>query len=63
MKKKIAAIVIAYHPQADELEKNMLAYMDAVDLVLVWRNSPEALPFNEKRLIKKAKNSRLELLF
>lgn len=48
MKKKIAAIVIAYHPQADELEKNMLAYMDAVDLVLVWRNSPEALPFLEK---------------
>lgn len=48
MKRKIAAIVVVYHPKRNELEKNLLAYMNAVDIVLVWRNSPETLSYLSK---------------
>ena len=37
----VAAVVITYHPKVDELVQNILSFADAVDKVLIWRNSPE----------------------
>jgi len=36
----IAAVVVVYHPDIEELIKNIRSYSGAVDKVLVWRNSP-----------------------
>ena len=39
----IAAIVILYHPQTEEVLRNIRGFADAVDKVLIWRNSPESI--------------------
>ena len=36
-----AAVVVVYHPQVEEVLNNIRTYADAVDKVLVWRNSEE----------------------
>lgn len=38
---RVAAVVIVYHPDKDEFVKNLNAYIDAVDVVIVWLNSRE----------------------
>lgn len=40
---KIAAIVVVYHPDIENLIKNIQSYIDYVDKLLVWRNSEEDL--------------------
>lgn len=42
---KIAAIVITFHPQKDLFLENLRQYVDAVDKVLIWRNSEEKIDF------------------
>ena len=37
----IAAVVVVYHPDAEEVMKNIRSYAEAVDKVLLWRNSAE----------------------
>ena len=39
--KKILAIVVTYYPERDLLEKNISAYIEYVDKVLIWENTPE----------------------
>lgn len=39
----IAAIVVTYHPRADQVFGNIRAFSDVVDRILIWRNSPEEL--------------------
>lgn len=41
--KRIAAIVVCYHPDRELLRANIGAFADEVDTILVWRNSPESL--------------------
>lgn len=43
MNSPVAAIVVAYHPDAQTFERNLRRYACAVDKVLVWRNSPEKI--------------------
>ena len=38
---KILAIVVTYFPEKDLLEKNIAAYINDVDRVLVWENTPD----------------------
>ncbi len=38
--KKILAIVVTYYPERDLLEKNISAYIEYVDKVLIWENTP-----------------------
>lgn len=37
----IAAVVVLYHPQAEEVMKNIRSFAGSVDKVLVWKNSSE----------------------
>ena len=39
---KILAIVVTYYPDRDLLERNVSAFIDHVDKVLIWENTPEA---------------------
>ena len=39
----IAALVITYHPDHVLLKKNVAAFVNDVDEVIVWRNSPEPI--------------------
>lgn len=39
--KKILVVVVTYYPEKDLLERNIQAYIDFVDKVLVWENTPE----------------------
>lgn len=41
MENKILAIVVTYFPEKDLLEKNISAFIDYVDKVLIWENTPE----------------------
>ena len=41
---KIAACVILYHPDPIDLEKDILAFASQIDLLILWRNSPEDIP-------------------
>lgn len=46
---KIAAIVIVYHPDENELVNNILSYIENVDLLIVWDNTQKGascLPLN-----------------
>ena len=43
---KIAAIVVTYYPDKDLLFRNIEAFADYVDLILIWRNSPEDFDYN-----------------
>lgn len=51
---KIAAIVVSYNPTKDILYKNIKAFVDYVDTIIVWRNSIDDWDFlkewNEKIL-------------
>ena len=38
---KILAIVVTYYPDRDLLERNVSAFVDHVDKVLIWENTPE----------------------
>ena len=38
---KILAIVVTYFPEKELLEKNISAFIDHVDKVLIWENTPE----------------------
>lgn len=40
---KIAALVITYRPDPSLLKKNVAAFINDVDKVIVWRNSPEPI--------------------
>lgn len=42
---KILAIVVTYHPEKELLEKNISAFIEDVDKVLVWENTPESEKF------------------
>ena len=37
---KILAIVVTYYPEKDLLEKNVQAFINQVDKVLIWENTP-----------------------
>lgn len=37
---KILAIVVTYYPEKELLEKNISAFIDDVDKVLIWENTP-----------------------
>ena len=39
----IAAVVVVYHPETEEVFKNIRSYAGVVDMLLLWRNSPEEL--------------------
>lgn len=39
---KILAIVVTYYPEKELLEKNISAFIDNVDKVLIWENTPKA---------------------
>lgn len=41
---KIAACIIAYHPNARDLEKDIRAIAGGIETLIIWRNSPEAIP-------------------
>lgn len=43
----VAAIVVAYHPQEEQLFYGIHSYYDAVDKILLWRNSSEELTIPE----------------
>ena len=43
---KILAIVITYFPEKELLEKNISAFIDHVDKVLIWENTPEQEKLN-----------------
>lgn len=45
---KIAAIIVTYHPNKDNLIQNAFAIFPYVDCLLVWRNSEEDLSYIEK---------------
>lgn len=40
----IAAVAVLYHPDIQEVFNNVRSYCQAVDKVLLWRNSPEDIP-------------------
>lgn len=37
--KKVAAVVITYHPDLEDLHRNIEAFIDYVDVLIIWRNS------------------------
>ena len=37
---KILAIVVTYYPEKELLERNVQAFIDHVDKVLIWENTP-----------------------
>ena len=38
--KKILAIVVTYYPEKDLLVRNIRAFIEHVDKVLIWENTP-----------------------
>jgi rhamnosyltransferase len=44
---KTAACIILYHPDTDRLRENILAIAKDLDLLILWRNSPEEIPIPE----------------
>ena len=56
---KLAAIVIVYYPDLNDLKKNILRYIDDVDILLLWNNTPNGdydrliidLPGYEQKII------------
>ena len=44
--RKILAIVVTYYPEKELLEKNISAFIDHVDKVLIWENTPEPEKLN-----------------
>lgn len=45
--KKIAAIVITYHPDIDAFKRNLCKYAPYVDKIIVWQNSHDDLKLND----------------
>lgn len=49
---KILAIIVAYNPSIDELTRNVSSFIDSVDRLIVWDNSPvsslKSLLLNDK---------------
>lgn len=43
---KILAIVVTYYPEKELLEKNISAFINHVDKVLIWENTPEQEKLN-----------------
>lgn len=39
MEKKVLAVVVVYHPQASLLKRNIDAFKDDVDKIIIWQNS------------------------
>ena len=37
---KILAIVVTYYPEKELLERNVQAFINRVDKVLIWENTP-----------------------
>lgn len=42
---RVAAIIVTYHPNRNDLFQNIESFIDDVDAVLVWRNSEESLDY------------------
>lgn len=42
---KIAALIIAYNPDRELLRRNIEAFIDYVDAVFIWRNSPDTIDY------------------
>lgn len=45
METRIAAIVVTFHPNRDELYNNVRSFIDEVDSLLIWRNSEEPMDY------------------
>lgn len=41
MKEKVLAIVVSYYPNVEELQRNISSYIDNVDKLIIWENTPE----------------------
>lgn len=37
---KIAGIVVAYYPDMEELERNIASYLDDLEMLMIWENTP-----------------------
>ena len=46
MEMRILAIVVTYYPEKELLKKNISAFIDHVDKVLIWENTPEQEKLN-----------------
>lgn len=42
---RVAAIVVTYHSNQNDLSKNIESFIDDVDVVLLWRNSEDSLDY------------------
>lgn len=43
---KILAVVVTYYPDEELLTKNIQAFVNDVDKVLIWENTPESEKLN-----------------
>lgn len=50
MEMKILAIVVTYFPEKELLEKNIAAYINDVDRILIWENTPDEKIFDYRFL-------------
>ena len=57
---RLFAVVSTYYPDLVELEKNILSYLDGVDYLIVWENTPKS-ESTIQLLISKLNNSKIEL--
>ncbi len=53
---KLLAIVITYYPDVDELEQNILSYIDTVEKLIIWDNTPEKVTTDYCANLHKYKN-------
>lgn len=44
---KILAIVITYYPNISDLQRNILSYINSVDQLIIWENTPKSSCSNE----------------
>ena len=54
--KKILAVVIVYYPDPELLRRNIAAFSDGVDHLLIWRNSPLEGDFGDAELLGDGSN-------
>ena len=38
---KILAILTSFHPEIDALERNIRSFLDSVDCLIIWENTPK----------------------
>ena len=56
MNYRILAVVVTYYPEEDLLKNNIAAFIDEVDKVLIWENTPDV----EKLQYRYIDNSKVE---